>query len=124
MEVRRSSGEHGVMKAKTSHRESLESCGDRPRPLQAAMPEQQSLPQQNGLPGPSPPAPRRRRARRRRARVEGVALRTRFTPRRPRTSAPLGIAPIGRPLFGGSHRNVLFRSFREFDIFYLGRQTG
>ena len=53
--------------------------------------------------------------------LEGIALRTRFTPRRPRTSAPLGIAPIGRLLFGGSHRNALFRGFREFDVFYLSR---
>src|SRR5829696_3664869 len=120
MEVRRSSGEHGVMTAQTSasrisrilrrsHEASASGNASATKPS-AAKRAARSL------------TTRRREGVERRDGepvLERVALRTRFTTRRPRTSAPLSIAPISRQLLGGGHRNALFRGFRELDIFYL-----
>ena len=120
MEVRRSSGEHGVMTAKTSASRIARNPAEIVRRLcKRQCLSNKAFRSKTGCQVPH--LPRREGVERGDGEpvLEGIALRTRFTPRRPRTSAPLGIAPIGRLLFGGSHRNALFRGFREFDVFYL-----
>ena len=120
MEVRRSSGAHGVITAKTSASRIARILPEIVRRLcKRQCLSNKAFRSKTG--GQVPQVPRREGVESGdgEAVLEGVALRTRFTPRRPRTSAPLSIAPIGRLLFGGSHRNALFRSFREFDVLYL-----